>query len=505
MEIQRKLKDILYDNFSPHTNAHGFVSGKDIVTNAEIHVGKKYILNLDLENFFESISYGRVSNMFLRYFKLNSKVAYTLANICCHPDGFLPQGAPTSPIISNIIAKTMDKELTNMARRMRSVRYSRYADDITFSSNLPLPSQIMEIKNEAPALSTNLIKIITDNGFIINNQKVRFQRNKEHQEVTGITVNQKLNVKRTYIRRIRAILHSVEQNISNLDIPIKKFEDEYPFRNKNYSDEIDLFKVLKGMITHVGHVKGTNDSVFIKLATRFNDLVETISITNVTAIKILVPNQFYQDNVFIIESESDFTYYDKEEDDMISIGYGQGTGFHLKGVGLITNYHVLEYVINAIDSGNKIAAPPYNIRYFKGNDYKVSYFAKIIYYDIKKDIVILEPESFDMENKGLLASVSPLKTGDFVRLLGFPQYSYNDELKVTDGKIDRIVYENSNLRYEISQTIFQGNSGGPVVNFENEVVGIAVKGTSVPSQIIPIKEINTLIVENKDSIVQSIE
>ena len=493
MELQSKLKDILYENFSSHINAHGFVPSKDIVTNAEIHVGKKYVLNLDLENFFENISYGRVSNMFLRYFKLVPKVAYTLANICCHPDGYLPQGAPTSPIISNIIAKTMDKELTNLAKRVRTVKYSRYADDITFSSNIPFPSQFIEIGSRSPILSSTLIKIITDNGFTINNQKIRFQTSKEHQEVTGITVNKKLNVKRKYIRQIRAILHSVEQNLDNLDIPISKFNATYPFRNKKYSEELDMFKVLKGMITHVGHVKGDSDPVFNKLVARFNHVIESIPYSKVAPIKIFLSADFYKKNTFIIQSDNDLNYYDDASGELVSVGYGQGTGFYLKGIGLITNYHVLEYVIEAIEEGFKIAGKPFNIRYFKGNSYEISHYARITHYDIKKDIAILEPENIDIDTVGLEASSQAIAQGEFVRLLGFPEYSEKDELKISDGIMDRPVYEKTNLRYEISQTIFQGNSGGPLINSKNEVVGVAVRGTSVPSQMIPIEEIYTLI------------
>lgn len=497
MVIQIKLKNIIYENFSSHINAHGFVPEKDILTNAQIHIDRKYIINLDLENFFKNISYGRVSNMFIRYFKLNLKVAYTLANICCHPDGYLPQGAPTSPIVSNIIAKTMDKDLTSYVRKMPTARYSRYADDITLSSNLPFTSQIMEYKSELPVLSTHLTKIITDNGFIINNDKVRFQRYTEHQEVTGITVNKKLNVRRTYIRRIRAMLHSLEQNIDNLDIPIQKFKEQYPFRNKKYSDKIDMFKVLKGMITHLGHVKGSTDSVFIKLALRFNKLVVDISRTKIKPIKIVLSNNFYDDNVFIVDSgDNDIFYFDKKSN-MLDTAYGQGTAFYLQGVGLITNYHVLEYVIDLIELGMNIIGKEYNIRYFKWNSYQVSYFAKIIYYDIEKDIVILEPENIDINNVGIIASNESIKKDDFVRLLGFPEYSYNDEIKITDGNIDRKVHYKKNIRYEISQNIFEGNSGGPVVNSKDEAVGIAVRGTSVPPQIIPIEEIKTLISEKE--------
>lgn len=82
-----------------------------------------------------------------------------------------------------------DKELTNLAKKLRTVKYSRYADDITFSSNIPFPSQLLKLEVGHPILSSTLIKIITDNGFTINNQKIRFQTSKEHQEVTGITVN----------------------------------------------------------------------------------------------------------------------------------------------------------------------------------------------------------------------------------------------------------------------------------------------------------------------------
>src|SRR5690606_10472469 len=123
--------------------AHGFERRRSIVTNASLHKRRRYVLNLDLEDFFPSFNFGRIRGFFIKdkHFGLDEKVATVLAQIACH-DNELPQGSPCSPIISNLVAHLLDVRLARMAKRYKCT-YSRYADDRTFSTNQrEFPSQL---------------------------------------------------------------------------------------------------------------------------------------------------------------------------------------------------------------------------------------------------------------------------------------------------------------------------------------------------------------------------
>jgi RNA-directed DNA polymerase len=143
--IQRRLATILQNVYTTKPVVYGFVEGKNIVDNARRHKKKTWVLNIDIENFFPSINFGRVRGMFMwKPYNLPEPVATVLAQICCF-NNQLPQGAPTSPIISNMICAKMDSELQDLAWSTRCF-YTRYADDITFSTTLPeFPVQIAKV------------------------------------------------------------------------------------------------------------------------------------------------------------------------------------------------------------------------------------------------------------------------------------------------------------------------------------------------------------------------
>jgi RNA-directed DNA polymerase len=130
--IQQKLLHVLQLVYNPKPSVHGFRQGKSIVTNAENHVKRRYVFNLDLKDFFPSIHFGRV-HFRAHPYNLNYKVATVLAQICSQPTG-LPQGAPTSPIVSNMLCARMDSQLQTLAKR-HYCYYTRYADDLTFSTS----------------------------------------------------------------------------------------------------------------------------------------------------------------------------------------------------------------------------------------------------------------------------------------------------------------------------------------------------------------------------------
>ena len=139
--IQRKLAQVLSAIYRPRVSVQGFVPGRSIGTNALLHESSTYILNLDLEDFFPSINFGRVRGLFIAApYAVPRAVATVMAQICCFQNA-LPQGAPTSPIIANMISSRMDANLQKLARRHRCL-YSRYADDLTFSGGDELATKI---------------------------------------------------------------------------------------------------------------------------------------------------------------------------------------------------------------------------------------------------------------------------------------------------------------------------------------------------------------------------
>jgi retron-type reverse transcriptase len=195
--------------------AHGFVPGRGIVSNANPHVGKAIVVNLDLSDFFPTIVFPRVRAVFERC-GYSGSVATILALLCTEcpraivtyagtryeaatgPRG-LPQGAPTSPGLSNQVARKLDKRLLGVAAKL-GLTYTRYADDITFSGPAELATKI-------GWLLAKVRNIAREEGFAVNEKKTRVMRRSTAQTVTGIVVNDKPSIVRDELRRLRAILH----------------------------------------------------------------------------------------------------------------------------------------------------------------------------------------------------------------------------------------------------------------------------------------------------------
>jgi RNA-directed DNA polymerase len=273
--IQWKLNQILTAVYEVKPSAHGFVPGKNIVTNAKAHAGKRFVLNLDLADFFGSVNFGRVRGLFMATpYNLPARVATVLAQICCHEDK-LPQGAPTSPIITNMLCAKMDSQLQRLAKECRAT-YTRYADDITFSTTLKefpeaLAYAIETEEGDKLLLGDRLLGIIADNGFNINEKKVRLQVRGNHQEVTGLTTNKFPNVRRTYVRQIRAMLHAWAK--FGLEAAEKEYREKYASKSRLTSKgDINFKQVLKGKIEFLGMVKGKNDLTYSKFSKSYFNL-----------------------------------------------------------------------------------------------------------------------------------------------------------------------------------------------------------------------------------------
>ena len=196
--------------YRPKPSVHGFAPGKNVKTNALQHIGKRWVFNTDLENFFPSINFGRVRGMFMgKPYCLPANVATVLAHICCYKR-YLPQGAPTSPVISNMICAQMDSQLQQLAKAVDRSTYTRYADDITFSTTIktfPTEIAILDDLNQLRP-GDQLEQVIKQNGFNINRSKIWLSGQNRRQEVTGITVNEFPNLSRKFTNQIRAMLHA---------------------------------------------------------------------------------------------------------------------------------------------------------------------------------------------------------------------------------------------------------------------------------------------------------
>lgn len=188
--------------------SHGFVKNKSIFTNAQIHINKKYVFNIDLKNFFESFHFGRVLGYFEKnkFFEFSHEVAIIIAQLTCF-EGKLPQGAPSSPIITNLICQILDFRLLNIARAFR-LDYTRYADDLTFSTN---DKNFIDKYNN---FYLSIKKEIQKFGFSINEQKMHLQYKDSRQTVTGLVVNKKTNIHREYYRLTKAMALSQYKNNS---------------------------------------------------------------------------------------------------------------------------------------------------------------------------------------------------------------------------------------------------------------------------------------------------
>lgn len=238
-------------------NPHYLGNYCNIAENAKPHIGKKHLLNIDLKDFFPSISACRVKSVFTSsYFNFSEQIATALTLLTTY-EGKLPIGIPTSPIISNFVCFQLDADLKSFCET-NGLRFTRYADDLTFSSDTLITNDII----------FDIINLIKKNGFKINEKKLRLKSANRKQTVTGLTVNEKVNIDRRLLKRIRAMLHDFTTN--GIDIASR--------RHFNLNGEIDtkhcskFINRLEGYINFVGQVRGKNDTVYTKLKQPFDQV-----------------------------------------------------------------------------------------------------------------------------------------------------------------------------------------------------------------------------------------
>ena len=446
--IQRKLSQVLYAVYGSRSVVHGFVKGKSIKSNAKRHLNANWILNFDLTNFFPTIHFGRVLGLFAgNPYKLPKDVAVFLARICCH-EGSLPIGAPTSPIVANMVCAKLDCELKALAWSCGCI-YTRYADDISISTkSIALDKRICD-KNASTKqweISEEILEIMKDNGFQINPSKTRVRGRRSRMEVTGIRINSRLNVSRTFHRQLRSMLHAWETY--GEELAQKEHRDRY--EQKQYSDKSPAFRdVLRGKIEFFGFIRGRDDRLYVYLLQRFQKL------SGSNAQPIVIGPSTHESVI----RQGIWLLHDKNEDN-------QGTAFAIQGGRLFTAAHNTDHILWA-------SRPGYDSK---------KYLVEIVQRNDDLDIAEIKIPSF-LPVQFAFGRVEAITLMTSICVAGFPNYHTNDSVGFRFGKIVQERHYMSIKHFIVDADIVKGNSGGPVLDEKNRVIGIAVKGLEIPGKL----------------------
>lgn len=455
--LQRRIAEMLYKcrseidaeyNFKPIS--HGFRKQYSILTNAKPHRARRYILNIDLENYFPSFNFGRVRGFFIKnkHFSLNDKVATLIAQTACY-ENHLPQGSPCSPIIADLITHPLDIRLVQLSKKHK-LFYTRYADDLTFSTNkIEFP---MEIASPSLECSTNwllgkeLIQPITKAGFSINNQKTRLQFKAKRQEVTGLTVNSKVNVNAEYYRTVRAMCNSLFHT-GSYHMP----QSAVPLTSLN---------PLHGMLNFIFYIKSASDRNSIQEKNSnpagYRELYKRFLFYRyfICSSKPLVVCEGKTDNVYLhyairkltefhpdlgysseqqFESKLSIFNYKNTTHDILNIGGGSGGLVHL--INMYVKYN------------HMFKSPPVHpVIILADNDGGAKSLFSVIKQNFKKEISVTSTENFYKLNHNLYFIKTPEQGQDntFIELLFEPKLLHT---KLDGKKFEIIAKRGEDMTY----------------------------------------------------------
>lgn len=269
--LQDKLLRIFSLIYHPRSCVTGFTKGKCIIDNALPHARKTFVINFDLKDFFPTIHFGRIYGTLQGGpFSLGSEAAMTIAQIVSHDDGHLPQGAPTSPIIANIVCGPFDTAMLELARANR-FRYTRYADDITLSTTQRnLPPSIVSIDNMGSThVGPELQDLLSRHGFVIRDGKTRARHTLRRQRATGLIINEFPNVPRMFVRNLRALIHDC--GTKGFASAAKKYASVHT-RSCSGDPQDWITNVIKGKLAYLKMVRGIEDPTYRNLLRRANSI-----------------------------------------------------------------------------------------------------------------------------------------------------------------------------------------------------------------------------------------
>jgi RNA-directed DNA polymerase len=420
LKLQQQLRPMLDELYRPRGGVNGFVKSRSVLTNARPHLKSRWILNIDLKDFFHSIHFGRIQGRLeANPYNLTKAVAHAVANAACF-SGRLPQGGAMSPVLSNMVADRLDSELTRLCRTYRC-RYTRYADDITISTNakrFPRSLAYFDDSDDKRSLVIGhaLGAVIQANDFELNARKSRLNSKSDRQEITGIVVNEKMNVRRTFVRQIRAMLHAWEK--FGLDAAqvehLKRWRS--PIGRVPLHESNNFEHILRGKLEFLRSVQGENKTVCRKLLVRFNGLPDRhtppFRLLPTSAIELLNESTYCLEVTNLVDTHSS----------ALPSEMHTGTAFFLHDVGLVTCAHCVGEQMEIYHPDRR----------------DVKYRVRCRVKDDLADVAILDlVDPLLVQPRGMLrASDEPVRLGDEVRAAGFPEKFPEGALSIARAYVD---------------------------------------------------------------------
>jgi len=244
--VQRWIAERIVLKTKPHKYSTAFFPGSTLVDNASPHVGRAIVVRMDLKDFFPSIKFNQVRRVFSS-FGYTLQVSRLLANICCY-EGHLVQGAPSSPAISNLVAKRLDTRVEGIKKFLSRKEpeesrlkfyYTRYADDLVFSSDQESLLSILPFVRQ----------VVTSEGFAVNEDKLRIMRAARQQKVTGLVVNERLNAPSKQFELIRNVIHGIRHQ--GVGVAMQRWSEVH---GQEIIDAAHFRQILSGKIAFIASV-----------------------------------------------------------------------------------------------------------------------------------------------------------------------------------------------------------------------------------------------------------
>jgi RNA-directed DNA polymerase len=448
--LQKRLNQVLQAVYAPKAPVHGFARHRSILTNADKHVRKCVVLNVDLEDFFPSIHFGRVRGVFeAEPFNLCRGVAEALANVCCHNKA-LPQGAPTSPVVSNMVCVSLDSGLRRLAQE-HGCTYTRYADDITLSTTRRrFPKQLVSTPDDSSwQIGDAVRQVIEQNSFRINGAKVRLRTLGQRHEVTGLVVGKGVNVPREFIKNVRGMLHAWETHGKEAAEAELRARHHRKHRRPG-SPPVSLLAVIAGKLEFIRMIRGTGDPLYTKLWNRFAKVAGAPYEPKVALVKTI---EQINSALWVVESRS--------PDDPSDLR--QGTAFALNGPALVSCNHCIGVDPILVHQPGLVTEV---------------YTAIVTHRDVARDLVRLRivPTARQSANSATTAlrvgDSARVNVGDATLAAGFGNYATGASSRLIGGHITGQGPRDGVAVFFSDHRAFAGHSGGPILNAALEVVGV---------------------------------
>lgn len=466
---------------------NSFLPRRSIVKNALPHCERGFVIRFDLEDFFGTINFGRIHGLLRSLpFGFPEDIAAVIAQICCFGNK-LPQGAPTSPILSNFIAYSLDREMGRLARRFKA-RYTRYSDDLTLSLRQKgihqLPAELVTLRDDKFVAGPRVRDAIYAAKFVINEEKTRVASSQQRQMVTGLIVNKGLGVPGKLVNQVRRALFVWEKSGFNA---AEAFALPVLHRRHYASGKTPkLERVVRGKLLFIRMVKGASDRTYQNLALQFNRLIERDAIQCSTDPLTIDPR---------VISNSDAhraTWYLEAEttDGILPHDCYAATAFRMDSFpGWVTCAHCVGSIEKKAIFG-KIT--------LISSDWTESIPAQVTKCDWDRDIALLTPIAGNAipQNAPYFRSIVDEVTNDQrVATIGFASQNLHQPPIFMRARVVRVRMLHGVKLIEIDKAIQKGNSGGALFDENYRVVGMVQEHATKDggsNACVAINEINTL-------------